>query len=65
MSNEYPTCPECGTDNVVADATVEWDKQAQRWISHSGGYYEKSGFCRDCEEEIRYFEWVSIPSTPH
>ena len=62
-TKSYPCCPYCNSSNVTADGAVVWDVETQRWISTDGSCYSKSGYCGDCDEEIRHFSWVDVPST--
>ena len=59
----YPCCPHCDSPNVTADGALVWDVETQRWISADGSCYSKSGYCGDCDEEIRYFTWGEVPTT--
>lgn len=44
-------CPQCGGENVIADARVMWDKENQCWKISSVPYDED--FCEDCDGEVR------------
>ena len=59
----YPYCEYCNSPNVTADGALVWDMETQRWISADGSCYSKSGYCGDCDEEIRYFAWGEVPTT--
>lgn len=42
-------CPECGSENMVGDAAVLWDAEAQEWgISN---VYDQRMTCQDCGSE--------------
>ena len=47
-------CTECGSDEVLADAYVQWDVEKQDWIVQN--VFEKGGYCDTCEGEARYEE---------
>ena len=57
MKQGYPTCPECGSDNIVGEAHVMWDADTQDWYMSSdpNGYYT----CCDCDYETKH-EWVLV-----
>ncbi|UJJ60598.1 hypothetical protein [Rhodanobacter denitrificans] len=43
-------CAECGGTNVVMEAAVRWDVDAQEWCITT--IYDKSGHCDDCDADV-------------
>ncbi len=57
MTNEeYPSCRTCGSNNIVAEACVEWDRKTASWTVAL--IYDKGAFCSDCETATR-LTWTS------
>lgn len=52
MSKITYRCPECGSENVGADAFVFWNEDAQCWNSTQTPY--DSMTCLDCGHEADY-----------
>lgn len=48
-TNVYPTCPECGSTEIVGEVYCSWDSDTQQWYMSSdpNGYYT----CLKCEHE--------------
>ncbi|RJG49577.1 hypothetical protein D0Z70_24185 [Sphingobium terrigena] len=58
-----PVCPDCGSDEIVRDATVRWDPDERGW-SISGLFDNET--CDDCGAEGDGFaNWVAIAPKPH
>jgi len=55
---DVPICPHCKGENIVMDAPVYWSKENQLWYCVDP--YDKSAFCSDCDDEIRYADWITI-----
>lgn len=51
---EKPHCPYCGGTDVNCDAVADWDYASQEWVLRST---YTSGYCRDCETELKRFDW--------
>ena len=49
MTLTYPTCPNCGSLDIVGEAHCMWDADADEWYMSSGpnGYFT----CLDCDHE--------------
>ncbi len=45
-------CTECGSDEVLADAYVQWGVEKQEWIVQN--VFEKGDYCDSCDGEARY-----------
>ena len=54
MPEPIPFCALCGSDKVVCDAWVSWDREDQCWVLHSK--FEES-FCEACEQTTA-LEWL-------
>ena len=52
----YITCPQCGSPDVLCDATARWDFEAQDW-SLSGTNDDRT--CQSCD-----YEGYSFHETP-
>lgn len=52
-----PTCPYCGSDEVVCDANAAWNEETQQWEVAS--VYD-SGACQDCEAQTKRFNWTLV-----
>lgn len=52
------SCPNCGSDDIVRDAWVEWDVDAQRWVLLD--FFDNT-FCSACEAS---FDSDHIIETP-
>ncbi|KZC32641.1 hypothetical protein RhoFW510R10_12060 [Rhodanobacter sp. FW510-R10] len=52
-------CAQCGGTDVVMEAAVRWDVDAQDWYSTT--IYDKSGHCEDCDADVR-LEGRELPS---
>ena len=50
-----PTCPYCGSDEIVADALAAWNEETGDWELHST--YDTYA-CQACGEEFKSPEWV-------
>jgi hypothetical protein len=44
-------CAECGSEDVLADAYVGWNKEAQGW--EIANVFGKGDYCNNCEGECR------------
>ena len=55
-----PVCPDCGSENISLEAPVYWNKFTAEWECYDP--YDKSGFCSDCQHEIRYADWIKVPA---
>lgn len=42
---EHPTCPECGSSEIRADAYAAWDDENQEWMLQNT---HESYFCDGC-----------------
>lgn len=55
---QKPTCSECGSDDVRADAFAAWDADSQQWeVSET---YDKGGCCEGCGRSDIRFKWVNV-----
>jgi hypothetical protein len=61
--NQHPVCPQCGSDNVAADAAARWSPQHQTW--EVSNVFDKGHGCDDCGAEDIEFVWAetSVPPT--
>jgi hypothetical protein len=55
---EKPVCRECGSDQVVADASAVWSDVEQCWQVHDT--YDKGGWCEHCEGQDIRFDWIPV-----
>ncbi len=57
-----PVCPQCGSDNVVADAAARWSTETWDW--EVSAIFDKGHGCEDCGAEDIEFAWVivSVPA---
>jgi hypothetical protein len=53
---EKPTCSECGSDDVRADAFAAWNAESQCWEVAST--HDKGGCCEGCGKGDVRFVWV-------
>lgn len=53
---QKPTCPHCGSDDILCDAIASWDMASQKWVLEDT--YDSEYFCRACEAETKYPNWV-------
>lgn len=53
---QIPVCPQCGSDNVVADAAARWNLEPQEW--QVSNIFDKGHGCDDCGAEDIDFAWV-------
>jgi hypothetical protein len=51
-----PVCPECGSDNVAADAAARWNTENQDW--EVSNIFDKGHGCDDCGAQDIEFEWI-------
>ena len=58
LSILQPECPNCGSNQVVQDASVCWDIESQDWEINT--VYDKGAACGDCGAEISRFEMVEV-----
>jgi|2_EtaG_2_1085320.scaffolds.fasta_scaffold354327_1 hypothetical protein len=42
-------CRYCGSENVLADAYAQWNKEDQEWEVRT--VYDKGHYCDDCDGE--------------
>ena len=42
-------CGHCGSSDVLKDAFVEWDYEAQIWVVHN--VFDKGSYCQTCDGE--------------
>ena len=56
MTKQYPVCRYCGTDDVLVDAYVQWNPDAQQWEVAST--YDVA-FCPACDGDTR-LEWKEL-----
>ena len=54
-----PVCRYCGSANVMRDAWAVWNVTIQDW--ELGTAFDNS-LCGDCEAEMKWFEWLDMPS---
>jgi len=57
---EQPICPNCGSNQVVQDASVCFDVGLQDWVLNT--IYDKGAACGECGEEISRFDMVEVPA---
>jgi hypothetical protein len=58
MSQQKPTCPHCGSDDICIDAAARWDVDNQKWVlTHE--FLEQNN-CDGCEEPDIEFVWVDV-----
>lgn len=55
-TQEVPVCPECGSENVAADAAARWSRENGDW--EVSNIFDKGHGCDDCEAQDFEFEWV-------
>lgn len=55
MSDQRPTCRYCGSKNVSVDSIARWNDELQDWVLSST---LDSGYCDDCGEEQKHFNWA-------
>lgn len=48
MSHIERLCPECGSTEIVKDATAAWDQEARQWVLLSVNDFET---CQNCGTE--------------
>ena len=53
-----PTCPECGSASVCADAAARWNIETQAW--EVSNVFDKGHGCDDCENSDIEFVWVEV-----
>ena len=56
-TQEVPVCPECGSENVAADAAARWSKESGDW--EVSNIFDKGHGCDDREAQDFEFEWVT------
>jgi hypothetical protein len=61
--SKRPTCPKCGSDNVVADAAARWNPDASEGWEISNVFDNGHG-CDDCGAEDIEFVWIDVPIPP-
>jgi hypothetical protein len=63
MSNPKtkPVCPQCGSDDMVADACASWNSDTQEWELIST--YD-STTCQSCDNETDSPDWVPVDNQP-
>ena len=54
-----PVCRHCGSANVMRDAWAVWNITTQAW--ELGSAFDHSR-CGDCDAEMKWFEWVDLPT---
>ena len=49
MKPVYPTCPECGSTEIIGEVSCMWDAHTQEWYMSGdpNGYYT----CLECDNE--------------
>jgi len=59
MSKKYPTCPQCGGEDVLLDGMLKYDIAGGEWIHDSD---DDDVFCRDCGESLDYddLKWLPV-----
>lgn len=57
MVRKKPVCKYCGSDNVLGDAYVVWDEEAQRWGIAGEEPFDKPWICDNCGGETSII-WV-------
>ena len=56
-------CSECGSENVLKDAYVEWNMAAQEWKIQQ--VFDKAAICGDCGGETS-LDWIRLDmALPH
>ena len=56
MKKERPVCPHCGSNQLVADGSLEFDGAAGEWRAGSE-IYKESCLCRNCGRSEFNPEW--------
>ena len=56
MKKERPVCPHCGSNQLVADGSLEFDGAAGEWRAGSE-IYNKSCLCQNCGRSEFNPEW--------
>lgn len=54
-------CTECGSENIIFDANVRWDKEKQTNVIND---IFPDCICLDCDEEMDVCEKITYQSTP-
>ena len=68
--SKKPTCPKCGSDNVVADAAARWNPnelegdpgESEGW--EISNVFDNGHGCDDCGAEDIEFVWIDVPVPP-
>lgn len=60
-SNQRPVCRYCQSENISTDATARWNNDKKDW--ELSGILD-GGSCDDCQEEMKFFDWVNIKPQP-
>jgi len=47
----HMVCRDCGSTEVVSDATASWDTEKQDWAVHNT--FDKGAWCDECDGETR------------
>ena len=55
---EKPVCRECGSDDVIADASAFWSVKDQCWQVQDT--YDKGGWCEACKGQDIRFDWEEV-----
>lgn len=59
-------CPHCGSDNVTASLTCEWDVSNQRWFVCQGSEEQIGlGYCDSCKSYSNYLKKIEIEPRTH
>lgn len=54
---KIPVCPECGSDDIVADAYAAWNPETREWELR--GTYD-SYICDTCGYEMKECTWKEV-----
>ena len=53
--DHHPVCRYCKSENISVDGVITWDNNKQVWTLDN---VMESGYCNDCDEPIKWFDWV-------
>jgi hypothetical protein len=57
MPKTYCVCRECGSENVLHDAFVRWNKETQKF--EVDNVFDKGAYCCDCDGETS-IDWEEM-----
>lgn len=60
---EIAICKYCGSEDVLADAYAEWDRDEQQWTIHN--VFDKGAVCEKCDGDTRIVFKPMKKGAPH